>query len=491
MQRHGPALFLGALCLTVFVSRLLMLWQSPFATGIDGYYYVLQVKNLLQQGSLYLPDSSPVFYLLALPAALGLHPVAAIKLVAALLATLPLVAGYYAASRLSGDTRWGVVTACGLALVVSLPYMAIEFLKSLASVSLLLLLTGLLANMEIRKAGPARIALLVLVLALTVLCHRLSAVVGLMLVACWLLLGHGRRLQRLILLAAGLVASGLLLFLVRGGLHPADVARLRQALTPVPALPLLSPAYRNFLPLLLVVELSVAMLLTWGLGFFPSVRKGRTLRALWLCLLLLFLPFWNMANLDFGFRLFLVGVPLLLPVLAAILAREPSLGTASCLRRPVPIVLATLGIVVLVTSALLPTRAYRPERDPPYALYQRLLPTIKLPPGSTLICHRGFNLFFSAMTGLRGLSYLPDYPVARETLWRLTYFVSKDLLEHYLAQEMAQGQVRALHFPYHLVREDAWQKLLRLLPPDQSSLLTNAMNPHYKKPRFLREQQGF
>jgi hypothetical protein len=134
--------------------------------------------------------------------------------------------------------------------------------------------------------------------------------------------------------------------------------------------------------------------------------------------------------------------------------------------------------------------AYRPQTDPPYAYYERLVRRISLPPGTVLICHRGLNLYYSWASGNDGISFVPETPLPVERLWRVAAHVEWERLQETLPEAVAAGRVRALGGGYSLVREDEWQRFLETIPAADRALYRNSWNPHERKPWFLRRQQG-
>jgi hypothetical protein len=272
-------------------------------------------------------------------------------------------------------------------------------------------------------------------------------------------------------------AAGVLLLL--RGLHPADLARFSGALAPVPSLPLLDPQARFLFPPALLAELTTLALVPWGLCLLRRQLQGAVLRLLWALLFVFFLPFWNMAGAGMGFRLALAGAPFALLLLSLAAARAAA-------ARPWWV---RAGLVL---AAALPLAfsfsAYRPQADPPYARYEKLLATFTLPPGSVLLCHRGLNLFYSYRTGNEGLSYIPDFPVAQEKLWRLAAHVDGDALARAAGRERVL--VRPLRWPYLLVREDVWRRWRAGLSAEERAFTENSWNPYLKKPWYLRVQQG-
>lgn len=112
-----------------------LLFRSNVAVGLDGYYYVLQVDNLRNHGTLYFFSRTPlVFYLLTILTYLVGETVAAIKLGSIVIHTF-LAFGVAELVRLSARSRWLGVSAAGLIVFSHLHLFSIaEFIKSMTSV---------------------------------------------------------------------------------------------------------------------------------------------------------------------------------------------------------------------------------------------------------------------------------------------------------------------------------------------------------------------
>jgi len=101
------------------------------------------------------------------------------------------------------------------------------------------------------------------------------------------------------------------------------------------------------------------------------------------------------------------------------------------------------------------------------------------------------NLFYTYKSKNEGLSYIPDFEIDQQKLWRLSYFVSQNRYEKYIPKLIKKGLVKEASYPYILIREDAWQTFLKKIPKDMKERLNNSYNPYKKKPWFLRKQQGY
>jgi hypothetical protein len=115
-----------------------LLFSFPVAVGTDGYYYVLQVQELITHGRLYFPSNTPlIFYILALLGMLTGDSVVAVK-IGALAFHLLLCVGIYALVSAITRNEWlGVLGGAITALSAMHLYMIVEFIKNLGAVTFL------------------------------------------------------------------------------------------------------------------------------------------------------------------------------------------------------------------------------------------------------------------------------------------------------------------------------------------------------------------
>lgn len=112
------------------------LFSYPIAVGADGYYYVLQIGELLKSHRLYYPSNSPfVFWVLAALTIVTRNSVLAIKL-GSIILNISLCLGVFILSSKITRSRWGgVLGACIVGLSGMHFYMLAEFIKNLAGVA--------------------------------------------------------------------------------------------------------------------------------------------------------------------------------------------------------------------------------------------------------------------------------------------------------------------------------------------------------------------
>ncbi|MFY2563999.1 ArnT family glycosyltransferase [Corallococcus terminator] len=166
-------------CFTwAFVVRLRFLSATPQPVGVDGYYYAIQVRSLLESGELFYPASPLVFWWLVPFAALT-DPIVGVKLGAAAGTAASVFPVYLLIQRLSGDRAAGVVGAAAAATSAQSIYLSTEFVKQGVGLTLTLAFLAALVEALARPTRP-RMVLAISLLGLTLLAHKLAFAVALL-----------------------------------------------------------------------------------------------------------------------------------------------------------------------------------------------------------------------------------------------------------------------------------------------------------------------
>jgi hypothetical protein len=197
-----------------FTTRLRFLLETPFPVGVDGYYYAIQVRSLLESGHLFYPAPPLVFLWLAPFAALT-DPIVGTKIGAAAGTAAIVFPAYLLAQRLSGD-RWASMVGAAIAATSAQSfYLATEFIKQ--GVGLTLTMSFLAALVPaLAHSNRPRITFAVVLLGLTSLAHKMALVIALLVAIPAVALEVRRRNFRL--RAGGLVLAGLSFIVLAGGL---------------------------------------------------------------------------------------------------------------------------------------------------------------------------------------------------------------------------------------------------------------------------------
>jgi hypothetical protein len=221
-----------------FAERWEVLSASPFPLGVDGYFYPIELRSLLEHGSLQYP-ASPLTLWWMLPFAAATDPITGAKLGAALGGALIALPAYGVGARLGRSRAAGVVAAVVATSSAGSAYLSIEFVKQ--GIGLTVALAALWAVLRAaEKPSRGRLAAACAAVIATLLAHKLAAAL-VVAIAVPLAIEEARgrgalRGRRLLYVLAGLVtlAVGLV---VLGALAPqrfasaGDLALLRDTLT--------------------------------------------------------------------------------------------------------------------------------------------------------------------------------------------------------------------------------------------------------------------
>jgi hypothetical protein len=174
----GIAAALAALVAWSFAQRWAVLSASPFPIGIDGYFYPVQLRSLLEHGELQYPASPLAFWLLA-PFAWATDPITGAKLGAAVLGALIALPAYGVGAELGRDANGpgrasGLVCAGIATSSAGSMYLTIEFVKN--GIGITVGMTALwLVLRALDRPSRVRAAAALLGIAAAVLTHKTAA----------------------------------------------------------------------------------------------------------------------------------------------------------------------------------------------------------------------------------------------------------------------------------------------------------------------------
>jgi hypothetical protein len=454
-----------------------MLFRSPWPNGLDGGFYAMEFRSVMERGHLENTDYSPLFWIGgALSRLLG-NAVWGVKVLSALLSGF-LVLGIFSLIRAAGEEKEG--SAClGAALAGISPTLAvlsINYLNNLEG-----LVFGLFAcalGLSAVRQFSWRKGMGALVLgAAAVLSHRIAAVYLLGGIGVYALRhfrirerGGRKRPAFFLLLGGGIFIACVVTF------KAADWERFAGTFSLTPVLPILSAPWRRQLPDAALWEMSFYFCLSYAL-LFHSLFRNRKPAVYYLAVPLFFFPFWDLSVLDMGYRLFLSSIP------GGILfiCLHPSIAPIRMTEKRQFLFWFSIPLFFLTIFV------YQPEQDPPYGKYLRVIDTVDLGEDSLLIAHLGLNHLYTYEKGFRdALNYVPDFPIPKESLWRLAYGIPTSTFLRMFPQSESEGLFRKLPYSYVLIREDVWQEYLRREDEKIVKTLMNWYNPYKERPAFIR-----
>ncbi|MGE0396578.1 MAG: hypothetical protein AB7T06_07680 [Kofleriaceae bacterium] len=200
-----------ALVAWTFWRRWQILDDTPFPVGVDGYFYPIQLRALLERHELAYPDF-PLAFLLMTPFAAATDPLVGAKLAAAFYSALSVLPAYALGARLGKSRGAGLVAAAIVATSAGSSYLTIEFVKNGIGMTIAMTAIWLGLRAADRSSRP-RIALAILGALAAFATHKLAGAFVLV-VGAPALLGafseRGRiRGRRLLYAIAGLAALGI------------------------------------------------------------------------------------------------------------------------------------------------------------------------------------------------------------------------------------------------------------------------------------------
>lgn len=219
----GVAVALAGLVALSFAERWTMLSASPFPVGVDGYYYPVQLRALLESGGLAYPSTPLAFWLMA-PLAAVTDPITGAKLGAALFGALIALPAYGVGARLGRCRGAGLLAAVLATTSAGSAFLTIEFVKN--GIGLTILMTALwLLLRALETPSRWRLAAALAGALATVLAHKMAASLLLVVATPAVLAaaaGHGKLRGRRLLYAILLVGGGaaLILGLALGNVIP-------------------------------------------------------------------------------------------------------------------------------------------------------------------------------------------------------------------------------------------------------------------------------
>ncbi|MFH0902161.1 MAG: glycosyltransferase family 39 protein, partial [Pseudomonadota bacterium] len=159
---RGPllaALAVGTLTIVVCLVRIRFLMASPYPLGIDGYFYPIQLRSLLETGHLYYPSSPGALWLL-LPIATVADPITAAKIGAAIGTGLAPIPFYLLGLRLTGRRSLGLLCAAIVAISPASFYLCTEFVKEGIGITVAAAFSAAIGSFAAKKTWRAGIAAL-------------------------------------------------------------------------------------------------------------------------------------------------------------------------------------------------------------------------------------------------------------------------------------------------------------------------------------------
>ncbi|MBT1697583.1 hypothetical protein KK083_11895 [Fulvivirgaceae bacterium PWU4] len=461
-----------------FVLRYLAFSQTVYANGWDGYFYINQVRSFLEEGKMDVADSALIYPIMMGVQCFTGDYILMYKVTGAILASAFCVMAYLLSLKWSGRNAVALIVGSFCLFSPHLTYFAAQYPKNLLGVIFfLMLLYGADARLKVIP---------LLLLALNFFGHRVTAVLSLAYMTLYAAMKRmpGRIAMVLILFLFVFVVAG---FFLPGILNFFDSERLQGIFSQHP----------QFAPYSFVSGFGPGLISSWWLAeivfcclvFLAAlvlvikaiIKKNAEARFTALILIAAFLifPFFHWSMDAPGFRLLLVFI-LLCPLFITFLLKDVRLRY-----------IAPVSCAMLLFFSAFSYRSYDPSRhDPPYGLYSMMCRELvaSKEPCELIIAHKSLAEYVVYATGTDAMSWIPEYNIEKEKLWRIAAGIKDVQFRFYLSPDDLK-HIHRLSPSYTFVREDIWKKFIANVRQDGNeeliSELTNWRNPDKGRPYFL------
>ncbi len=452
--------------------------QTNYGNGWDTYFYLIQIKALLTEGSMHSNDISLIYPYLLLFKLVIPNYIMAYKFAIALLSGFYILSWYYIAKEMAINKN-NLVNALFISAFVlfspTITYMTSQFPKNL--LGLVLFNFFLFFWLKGKKWA------IVLFFILTFFTHRLTAGI-----ICIFILFHLLSKKRFLYITIIAVVLITLSILLPGIIHFYDFERFKDAFSQTPQF-----APVSFIKLLGIEKISyywmvelLISIVTKIIGIFFIFRqnietktKKFYLSIIIICIILIF-PFYEFDINGPAFRFFLSFL-CLTPIFLIFIIEK--------LNEHLKI---TLLCIMLICS-LFSFRTYSPEKfDPPYHTYNKItvnaISLLKNKSFDIVVAHKGLAEYFTFKTGIDVLPWQPENKYAIEKTWRITYGISLNDFKFYFNENL-NDSIKKLGIDYFILPETKWQKFKNLVKEnDELDLLKTIYsdkNPYKIRPAYL------
>ncbi len=523
-------------------SGLASVYQTEYANGWDGYYYLVQVQSLSNTGVMHSPEYSLVYLpLIALHAITGDY-VTSYKISAVLFKLLFVLSVFTLSFSLLRSVRdtskrlaffTALLTATLSVMSPSLNYFFTQFPKNLLGFALFFFFmasvfsTGRCWRGGVKNGGLyVRIIGVILLFLAAFFTHRFSAVLSLCFLVLYFapsvkhLLKHlwsstGRKRARILLPVAMIMLLLVLLLFISNRLPLAPSVQDLERITGDQSLsPIFVPVsfvqsfglFRISSPWIVEIFLAAVLpLLTCLLLLcrkrFSFLHMGGAYLILLIFSLTGLFPFFRFSLTGISYRLFfgtllmfpLICLPYIRLAVEKILGLRLDRGLLS--RRVIPVLI----FLTLLALSFYTSRSYTPElHDPPYEYYEEIageaVEALSGVDWELIIAHGALAEMITYRFEVDALPWAPEEYFQRDRVWRITAGILRDEVSYYLSPEIADRYFVRLSGDYGLLREDQWEAFMESIADDPVMMEAVDIwrNPLQRRPAYLvKERQKY
>jgi hypothetical protein len=466
----------------IFVLSLIyhgaVIFNTQFAIGWDSYFYLVQLKALVEEGAMHSKDSSlvyPILYIIQLFCQDYLLSYQILTLL--LFGTLSLLT-FLLLSKWTKNHYAALAFTLFSVISPHIFHFGLQFPKNMLGACFLFVF---ILNIDARKP--------LIPIFLFILClfgHRLTFVMAAFYGLGYLFFYVKISKEIIVLSFGGVIVLLGLGFLFGGIINVFDSERFvgvfqsRFSFAPYAFMQLMG---NSNLSTSWGIELQCSFVFLFVLPFL-FFKKEKQQKLFSLLSLLMVFPFLKWTNDGLAMRMFhmyMLFFPLLLGVL---FSKVPKF---------VGVIFMLTPCVYLGFNSKRMSSTYDVNKlSPPYNEYaqvtSRATTYFKKEKPELIIAHRSLAEYFTFTTGIDAMPWIPEYDIPTGDLWRIVTNVERALLTNYI-EESNQSYVVSLSKGYFLIQEGHWQSIIQKLQKNKEiellKIINSWRNPSKKRPYFL------
>lgn len=454
--------------------RFISLNQTPFANGWDGYYYVMQVHSFLSYGHLQSVDYSLIYPYFTIFSLFIKDYEIAFKVGTAVLSGLLTFSVFHVVYRSTKSFNLATLAAVYVIFSPGITFFVSQFPKNLLGIILLIPGTYYLVK--------KKYLLSVLFLVMSLLTHRMTGALGLILLLCNFI----KNVSLKYVLIGSITV--LLLSFLPGILHYSDFQRFNGQLTIIPQLVILPFLKLNItqgkwlwiLELFLGYSLIIYMII---ISCFKLLKKEQleTSRILLLVIsLIIIFPFFIITYGSMGYRFFLL-LPFVLPFFLVVILKKIDDQN-----------IKYISILFLI-GAFYSYKSYDPSlHDAPNGLYhsmvKAIINTYDNNEYNLVIAHKGLAEVIIYKTDFDALNWAKPSNISTGKVLRVVHGIPYGFFNRNIPDEFKK-QTNWIGTNYCIMPEKNWLELLqwaKLTKKEEViTLIYQGNNPLDVRPDYL------
>ncbi|MFO7869490.1 MAG: hypothetical protein R6U95_09365 [Bacteroidales bacterium] len=468
------SIFLACISIYAFILHFISLNQTGYANGWDSYFYLLQVKSLIQDGNLVSSRVSLIYPILSVFVYFCNDYILAWKIFTAILVSLSCIGIYKVITAMHIHSLIALITAAYIAISPHMFYFSAQYTKNILGFVFFLFFLVALYNKNT--------LFIIITILLNLFTHKLTGFLAIgiyaSIIAYTYIYKHTNKKILLLWISIPLI----LICCIPTLFDISDLTRQQDLISTTPQwYPILFfKDFKNVITIAWKTEIIASYVLCIAVLSYNIVyKKNMYYYIIPILFIALNLPFLQWDIQGFSFRFFMFSL-LLPPICIGIILEN--IQVRKYMYSSIPIILF---------AGIFTQHTYSPQlHDPNYEEFEHITEnttnTTAFKQAELIIAHKGLAEFIKFTTNKDAMSWIPEYHIHTDSLWRITAGISTFRLQSFLPDT----SLSVVGYNYHIMREKDWQKFLTDVQKNHTDFYddyTTWLNPNNKRPAFMQK----